>query len=294
MRWTRVGPGTGSSLEARNGASRGDAAGRYPRDVPAEDLKSTLTASWDAGAPTYDATPRHGLRHDDEWVAWRRLMAAVLGDPAHAEVPRLQVLDVGTGTGVLALLVAELGHAVTGIDLSEGMLDEARRKARGANLAVDFRIGDAEDPPHDLTGFDAVLSRHLVWTLPDPARAVAAWRAAVRPGGLLAVIDGVYRPAPPPMSWLVRGAGALVARRTARGGTRHHDYPPEAYASLPLARQPDTTRVWALLESAGLDDVRVRRLPEVDRVERAHLDLVARVADRWTPYLATARVPGGG
>jgi 2-polyprenyl-3-methyl-5-hydroxy-6-metoxy-1,4-benzoquinol methylase len=261
--------------------------------MPADDLKARLTASWDAGAPGYDATPRHGLRHDDEWVAWRRLLAAILGDPAHAEVPRLRVLDVGTGTGVIALLVAELGHAVTGIDLSEGMLAEARRKAAAAGLAVDLRLGDAEDPPEALDGFDAVISRHLLWTLPDPGRALRAWIAAARPGALLAIIDGLYRPARPPLSWAVRAAGAIVARRAARDGT-HHDYPPEAYARLPLARQRDTRAVRVALETAGLRDVRIRRLAEVERIERAHLDTVARLADRWTPYLATARVPAGG
>lgn len=258
--------------------------------MPVDDLKARLTESWDAGAPGYDATPRHGLRHDDEWVAWRRLLAAVLGDPAHADVPRLRVLDVGTGTGVIALLVAELGHSVTGIDLSAGMLAEARRKAAAAGLVLDLRIGDAEEPPEELGGFDAIIARHLFWTLPDPGRALRAWIAAARPGALLAIIDGLYRPARPPMSWAVRAAGAIVARRAAREGT-DHEYPPETYARLPLARQRDTRAVRAVLEGAGLRDVRIRRLAEVDRIERAHLDAVARLADRWTPYLATARMP---
>ena len=258
--------------------------------MPVDDLKPRLTASWDAGARAYDATPRHGLRHDDEWIAWRRLLAAVLGDPAHAEVPRLRVLDVGTGTGTLALLAAELGHSVTGIDLSDGMLAEARRKAAEAGLAVELRVGDAEDPPPDLRDFDAVISRHLLWTLPEPARAVRAWMTVARPGALLAMVDGIQRPARPPLSWAVRAAGAIVERRAARTGT-HHGYPPDAYARLPLARQHDTRAVRALLEAAGLRDIRIRRLAEVERVERAHLDAVSRLADRWTPYLATARVP---
>ena len=258
--------------------------------MSSDDLKPRLTASWDANARAYDATPRHGLRHDDEWIAWRRLLAAVLGDPAHSEVPRLRVLDVGTGTGVIALLAAELGHSVTGIDLSEGMLAEARRKAAMAALGVDLRVGDAEDPPGDLRDFDAVISRHLLWTLPDPARALRSWTAAARHGGLIAIVDGVYRSARPPLSWVVGAAASIVERRAAHTGS-DHEYPAEAYARLPMARQRDTRAVRSLLEGGGLLDVRIRRLAEVERVERAHLDAVARLADRWTPYLATGRVP---
>jgi ubiquinone/menaquinone biosynthesis C-methylase UbiE len=258
--------------------------------MPTDELKTTVRASWDAGARAYDGTPRHGLRHDDEWVAWRRLMAAVLGDPSHADVPRRRVLDVGTGTGVLALLIAELGHEVSGLDLSEGMLAEAQRKAREAGLAIDLRVGDAEDPPVDLGEFDAVVCRHLVWTLPDPGRAIAAWSAATRANGLIAVIDGIRRPTRPPRTWLVGAAARLVARREATGAG-DHEYPTETYGRLPLARQTDTSAIRSLLGGAGLADVRVRGLPEIDRVERRHLDRLARLADRWTPYLATGRVP---
>src|SRR5512135_2854654 len=257
--------------------------------MPADDLKARLTASWDAGAPGYDATPRHGLRHDDEWVAWRRLVAAMLGDPGHAGVPRLRVLDVGTGTGVLALLAAELGHDVTGVDLSTGMLEEAARKARERGLALDLRLGDAEDLPPGLAGFDAVVSRHLLWTLPDPPRALASWRAAARPGGLVAIIDGFHHPGWWPAPWIRRSASWWLERRPPPD--HGHGYEPDVRATLPFEHQRDTRGVRALLLGAGLEHVRVRTLEEVDRVERAHLGTVARVADDWRRYLATGRVP---
>ncbi len=254
------------------------------------DLKARLVAAWDHGAASYDATPRHGIRHDDEWVAWRRLVAAILGDPTHADVRPLRVLDVGTGTGVLALVAAELGHQVTGVDLSEAMLGEARRKAMAAGLDLDLRIADAEALPAGLVGFDVVLARHVAWTLPDPGRALAAWRDAARPGGLIAVIDGVSSPPPWPLSWVTRSAAALVERRH-RSDDPSHAYPADAIERLPLARQSDTRAMQGRMRDAGLEHVRVRWLQEIDRVERAHLSTLERLGDAWRRYLATGRTP---
>jgi ubiquinone/menaquinone biosynthesis C-methylase UbiE len=257
-------------------------------------LKAMMIRSWDAGARAYDAVPRHGIRHGDEFTAWRRLVAAILGDPSHAPVPRLRVLDVGTGTGVLALLAAELGHDVVGVDLSVGMLGEARRKAAAAGLAVEFCEADAEALPGGLDGFDAVLARHLVWTLPAPERALASWRSAARPGGLVAIIDGTYPRRVLPVRLATGIAARWVGRRQRLDSGPDHDYPAATYARLPLARQRDTAAVVGLLRRAGLERVRVRSLREVDRVERAHLSTAERLADGWSRYLATGRVPAAG
>ncbi len=242
------------------------------------ELKRRLAAAWDAGAATYDRTPRHGLVHDDEWVAWRRLVAAILGDPTHAEVRPLRVLDVGTGTGVLALVAAELGHEVIGIDLSEGMLAEARRKAMAAGRSVELLLGDAEALPAGLVGFDVVLARHLLWTLPRPDRAIASWRDATRPGGLIAVIDGISSPQPWPLAWASRAAGVVVERRR-RQDDPGHAYPADAVARLPLAHQRDTRAVIAVLRSAAAR-ARADALAAGGRPGRARASLAARAARR--------------
>lgn len=158
-----------------------------------------LIAAWDRGAAAYDATPRHGIIHDDEWRAWRRLLGAVLGDADHSRIGPRRVLDVGTGTGAMALLAAELGHDVTGVDLSQEMLTRARAKAAAAGLGVDWRLADAGALPPDLVGFDVVIARHVLWTLPHPDRALASWRDSARPGGLIVVIDATIRRPPRPL-----------------------------------------------------------------------------------------------
>jgi SAM-dependent methyltransferase len=249
-------------------------------------LKAAITAAWDRGASAYDQVPRHGVLHDDERTAWRRLVAAILGDPAHSVVPRLDVLDVGTGTGTLALTAAELGHEVIGIDLSERMILAARRKSIETGLAVDWRIGDAEAPPLPEASLDAVISRHLAWTLPDPVLAATAWRVRLRPGGLVAVIDGWY-----PRQRLPSRVLAAAAARL-QGDRDGHEYPPEVDARLPLRHQLDPDAIVAVLQRAGFERIRVRRLAEIDRIERAHLGILKRTADGWRRYLAVGRAPG--
>src|SRR3954451_20331177 len=101
----------------------------------------TIQRWWDDDASVYDESAGHAISDPVEAAAWRRALEATLPDPV------ARVLDVGTGTGALALLIAELGHAVTGLDLSEGMLERARAKADEAGASIVFGRGRAEDPP---------------------------------------------------------------------------------------------------------------------------------------------------
>ena len=258
-----------------------------PGDAARAQLKAAITAAWDRGAADYDRIPRHGVLHDDERTAWRRLVAAILGDATHSGIPRRAVLDVGTGTGTLALLAAELGHDVIAIDLSERMILAARRKSIESGIGVDWRIGDAEDPPVPPASVDAVVSRHLVWTLPDPVIAARAWRDRLRPGGLLAVIDGSY----PRQAFPFRILASAAERLTS--GEDEHEYPAGVDAHLPLLNQASPDALVAILGRAGFERVRARSLGEIDRVERAHLGLLQRTADGWRRYLVVGRAPRG-
>lgn len=104
----------------------------------------------------------------------------------------LDILDVGTGTGYFAVLLAECGHRICGIDLTPAMLDEARALAEEEGLDIPFEEMDAQalDFPDDC--FDVVVSRNLTWTLPDPRQAYSEWYRVLRPGGLLLNFDANY------------------------------------------------------------------------------------------------------
>ncbi|MEU2583760.1 class I SAM-dependent methyltransferase [Streptomyces avermitilis] len=139
---------------------------------------------WDAESATFDDEPDHGLRDAVVREAW----AARLRDwlPGQAS----DVLDLGCGTGSLSLLAAEQGHRVTGVDLSPAMVGRARAKTAGRDMA--FLVGDAAAPPVGEQRFDVVLVRHVLWTLPDPGRALRRWCGLLRPGGRLVLVEGVW------------------------------------------------------------------------------------------------------
>jgi ubiquinone/menaquinone biosynthesis C-methylase UbiE len=143
---------------------------------------------WDAAAPSFDQEPDHGLLVERTRLAWRGLLARCV--PAAPQ----QALDVGCGTGSLALELARLGHSVTGVDLAPAMVARAREKLTAAGLQAQFLVGDASDPPTSERAYDVVLARHLLWTLPDPEAALRAWIRRTRPGGLLVLVEGRWGP----------------------------------------------------------------------------------------------------
>jgi ubiquinone/menaquinone biosynthesis C-methylase UbiE len=148
------------------------------------DAKDVIKQKWNRSSETYDSCPGHGIQSEREKDAWKSLLNKALGDES------LEVLDVGCGTGVLSLLLSEMGHNVTGIDLSEGMLGRAKEKAYDQNLRAKFQLGDAENLSFENDFFDVVINRHLLWTLLDPERAVFEWKRVLKPSGRVIIIDG--------------------------------------------------------------------------------------------------------
>ncbi|MFD8548257.1 class I SAM-dependent methyltransferase [Streptomyces sp. NPDC059649] len=158
-----------------------DSARRPAEEEPAA-LPVADAAYWEAAAETFDDEPDHGLRDPAVRAAWAaRLREWLPAGPA-------EVLDLGCGTGSLALLAVEQGHRVLGVDRSARMIERARVKLTGRDAV--FLVGDAAEPPVGERRFDVVLVRHLLWALPDPAAALRRWAALLRPGGRLVLVEG--------------------------------------------------------------------------------------------------------
>ncbi len=116
--------------------------------------------------------------------------------------PGQRILDLGTGTGVLARRFAAQGATVAGIDISEEQVETARRLAARDGVAADLRVAPAERVPHPDASFD-VITANQAWMYFDRERTVAEIKRLLAPGGVFANTD---------FSWLPRLDA--IARRT--------------------------------------------------------------------------------
>jgi SAM-dependent methyltransferase len=220
-----------------------------------------IRSFWDLDAAGYDAEPSHHPSTAAERAAWAAALHRHL-PPAPA-----RVLDIGAGTGFLTLIAARLGHRMTALDLSSEMLRRLEAKAEAGGLAVETVQCAAHDVPAG--PYDAVIERHLLWTLPEPRRALAAWRAAA-PRGRLLLFEGIWG----------RADGVEAARQRMRHGLRrlrrrpgghHASYDPAILARLPLAGRSHPEAVAAEAEAAGWGPPRLERLTDVEWARRLAL-----------------------
>ena len=139
---------------------------------------------WNAQAAGFDDAPDHGLRDPETRRAWASLLLPLI-PPAPA-----RVADLGCGTGSLAVLLAEAGHRISGLDLAPVMVERARAKATSAGVEAEFVVGDAMSPPWPTGSFDAVLARHVLWALPDAREGLDRWLELLTPGGRIVLVEG--------------------------------------------------------------------------------------------------------
>ena len=165
---------------------------------------------WDVDAATYDRSPGHHPRTALELATWAAALRRLLPPPP------ARVLDVGAGTGFLAILLARNGYLVSALDLSEGMLGRLKAKADDAGLEVQTIHADASETP--LERFDAVVSRHLLWTLPAPKATLEAWHRSA-PHGRLVLMESLWGDAGGYPGQL-RRAGHDAAETAAASGAR--------------------------------------------------------------------------
>ena len=241
-------------------------------------IKQTIARIWDVSSETYDSHEGHGIKSEAEREAWKNVFKNLL-PPG-----RLKVLDVGCGTCEIGLLFAEMGHHVTGLDLSKKMLAKAREKASRRGFDSVFRKGDAEDPPFKAGSFDVVVNRHLLWTLPHPDTAVQNWKKVLVDGGKLIVIDGVWNDGSIETNArrLVSDfCTLLVERRNPRKG----HYSREMDSELPNRHGVSPEKMLEYFGVAGFKNIKDIDLKDIMGLQRENMPFRKRIAYSYKYHL---------
>lgn len=147
--------------------------------------KEKITAYWTKRSDSFKEQRRAEL-HSDMADKWMREILKYLPEG------KLRILDVGCGAGFFAILLAKLGHEVTGIDLTPDMIRHSIDLAEEEKVSCTFKVMDGEKLDFESGSFDVVISRNLTWTLPDAAGAYREWIRVLRPGGILLNADANY------------------------------------------------------------------------------------------------------
>lgn len=242
------------------------------------EVKSAIRSRWDVSSQKYDTHDGHGIKTLAERDAWKKAIEKAL--PGNG----LDILDVGCGTGELSLVLSEMGHKVEGVDLSEKMLARAREKARSSRQKIRFSIGDAEKLKFDSGRFDALISRHVLWTLPHPDKAMEEWKRILKANGSVMAIDGQWRDSS--LSGRARRlASELGMILYERQNPWKNWYPSDLNSALPhrFGYSPDEAKRY--FESSGLANVALTDLIEIREIQKKDMPLYRKIAFNWTYYL---------
>ncbi len=107
--------------------------------------------------------------------------------------PETRFLEPGIGTGRVTWSLIRRGYAYTGLDVSEAMMDQLRRKARGVPNRLTLVGGDAAAMPFPDRSFDVVLTTHLLHLLPEWRKVMDEIARVLRPGGVFLYCREVSR-----------------------------------------------------------------------------------------------------
>lgn len=146
-------------------------------------MEMKIEKYWNNRANTYSDSIKEEMNCFKKEV-WSKLIKDKVADKEN-----VKVLDVGTGPGFFAIIMAQMGYDVTAIDSSETMLQEAKCNAELAGVKVDFVKSDVEELQSLNKSFDLIISRNVTWTLKEPEKAYTEWFNLLKEDGRLVIFD---------------------------------------------------------------------------------------------------------
>jgi len=186
---------------------------------------------------------------------WRRTAIKLLKD-----LKPKQILDVATGTGDFAIQALVLNpEKVTGVDISEGMLDVGRRKIRERKLEhlIELQGGDSENLPFEENKFDAVTVAFGVRNFENLERGLSEIYRVLKPGGKLVVLE-FSRPRMFPFkqlySFYFRAVLPKIGRMVSKDSAAY-TYLPESVAAF-----PDGEDFLRILQAVGFNNTKCKVL----------------------------------
>ena len=140
--------------------------------------RDSIRALWDIAADPYTAGQSTGMDYY-RYEFFGPAQVEMCGD-----VAGLRIVDVGCGNGYFAREMAARGARVTGVDISSGMIDNARRLERENPLGIEYVVADAADLESlGIEPFDMATSCVALQDMPDLGRVFQSVRRSLRPGG---------------------------------------------------------------------------------------------------------------
>jgi len=209
---------------------------------------------FDAIAPAYDFMNHAMTMGIDKW--WRKVAVNKVKATGPAAI-----LDVATGTGDFAIKLYNDIHpeAVTGMDLSDGMLEVARRKVveKGLDKVISFEQGDCLDMRFGDESFDAVTVAFGVRNFEHIDKGYSEMYRVLRPGGMLCVVE-----LSTPRNAFIRWFYDLYTLHIIPfvGSLKSHDKSAYRYLPLSIAAVPQGEDMLEIMRNVGFEDCRVRTL----------------------------------
>ena len=144
---------------------------------------------WTGRASSYSAINQSELQSGQRFKWREEILKRISRNFPGKPVSGIRVLEVGTGPGFFAIILAEEGFQVTAIDLTPAMQEEAKRNAGPLASSIDFLEMNAQALSFEDDSFDVVITRNLTWNLPDPETGYREWCRVLKPEGLLLNFD---------------------------------------------------------------------------------------------------------